>query len=70
MKINQHNYETYLLDYIEGRLDPHTIAELESFLATHPELKKPYYTFQNIYLIYLFSILYKLPLNGKIFTSF
>lgn len=48
MKIDQHNYETYLLDYIEGRLDQLTIAELEGFLSNHPELKNELESFEEI----------------------
>ena len=48
MKIDQHNYETFLIDYIEGRLDALTIAELEDFLSIHPELKRELESFESI----------------------
>lgn len=48
MKIDQHNYETFLLDYIEGRLDSLTTAELEDFLSIHPELKKELKGYEEI----------------------
>ncbi len=48
MKIDQQNYETLLLDYIEGRLDPLTTAELENFLSFHPELKKELEGYEEI----------------------
>lgn len=48
MKIDQHNYETYLMDFIEGRLDSFTIAELQGFLTTHPELKKELEDYEEI----------------------
>jgi hypothetical protein len=51
MKIDQHNYETYFLDYLEGRLDPPTITELEGFLAIHPKLKKELESYEEIFII-------------------
>ncbi|MEI8202648.1 MAG: hypothetical protein WCH34_06525 [Bacteroidota bacterium] len=39
MNINSKNYETYFLDYIEGRLDPLQSAELLIFVEQHPQLK-------------------------------
>jgi hypothetical protein len=38
MDINPNNYEAYFLDYIEGRLDSQSIAQLKSFLYKHPKL--------------------------------
>ncbi|HLO61108.1 MAG TPA: hypothetical protein VK179_20325 [Bacteroidales bacterium] len=37
MTINRNNFEAYLLDYIEGNLDPVFTAELMAFLAENPE---------------------------------
>lgn len=36
--INQHNYEAYLLDAMEGRLSVEQQVELDTFMALHPEL--------------------------------
>jgi len=36
--INQHNYEAYLLDAMEGRLSAEQQMELDLFMALHPEL--------------------------------
>lgn len=36
--INQHNYEAYLLDAMEGRLSAEQQLELDTFMALHPEL--------------------------------
>lgn len=36
--INQHNYEAYLLDSMEGRLTAEQQVELDAFMALHPEL--------------------------------
>lgn len=36
--INQHNYEAYLLDSMEGRLSAEQQTELDLFMALHPEL--------------------------------
>jgi len=38
-KVNIHNYEAFLLDYLEGNLDRDTTSELKEFLAAHPELE-------------------------------
>lgn len=37
-KITLHNYEAYLLDYSEGNLSAEEIAQLKTFISTHPEL--------------------------------
>ncbi len=37
MTINQNNFEAYLLDYLEGNLDPLLTADLMAFLAENPE---------------------------------
>jgi hypothetical protein len=39
MTINRNNFEAYLLDYIEGNLDPVYSAELMAFLAENPEFE-------------------------------
>ncbi len=36
--INQHNYEAYLLDSMEGRISAEQQVELDMFMALHPEL--------------------------------
>lgn len=38
-KININNYEAYLLDYFEGRLEEPSVRALFAFLEKHPELK-------------------------------
>lgn len=40
MTVNSNNIEAYLLDYLEGSLDPVFTAELMAFLAEHPEYEK------------------------------
>lgn len=37
--INLHNYEAFLLDYSEGKLNAEHIAQLKTFLFSHPELE-------------------------------
>lgn len=37
-RIGLHNYEAFLLDYIEGNLDAEALGELKLFLLAHPEL--------------------------------
>lgn len=39
MTVNRKNFEAYLLDYIEGNLDPLLTADLMAFLAENPELE-------------------------------
>ncbi len=38
MNLNRDNYESFFLDYIEGRLSAQERAELEAFLAENPDL--------------------------------
>jgi len=38
--INRHNYEAFLLDYLEQNLSPNMVAELMVFLEQHPDLKQ------------------------------
>lgn len=37
-KLDLHNYEAYLLDYLEGRLTTEQIQALKAFVVLHPEL--------------------------------
>ncbi len=39
MEINHENYESWLLDYIEGNLSPGQIMAVHRFLDQHPDLK-------------------------------
>jgi len=39
MKINEENYEGYLMRYADGELDADERAEVEQFLAAHPALR-------------------------------
>lgn len=40
MTINSNNFEAYLLDYLEGNLDPLLTADLMAFLAENPDFEK------------------------------
>ena len=40
MTVNRYNFETYMLDYLEGNLDPLLTADLMAFLAENPEFEK------------------------------
>ena len=40
MTINRNNFEAYLLDYLEGNLNPLLTADLMAFLAENPEFEK------------------------------
>ncbi len=46
--INKNNYEAFFLDYHEGNLSPHQVADLLLFLEQHPELKEDFENFENI----------------------
>ncbi len=39
MKINKHNYEEFLVDFMDGTLDPNMRQELFIFLDAHPDIK-------------------------------
>lgn len=40
--IDRHNYEAFLLDYLEQNLSPNMVAELMVFLEQHPDLKQEF----------------------------
>ncbi|HRY33101.1 MAG TPA: hypothetical protein P5531_09075 [Bacteroidales bacterium] len=46
MGINRDNYEAYLLDYFEGKLQPEQVAELMVFMQAHPEFETDLDNFQ------------------------
>jgi anti-sigma factor RsiW len=50
MRITKGNYEAYLLDYAEGRLDEATVRELEAFLDRNPDLRAEWESFEPVYL--------------------
>lgn len=48
MQINKNNYESFFLDYHEGRLQAELVAELFVFLEENPELKEEFEGFENV----------------------
>jgi hypothetical protein len=40
MTINRHNYEMFLIDYLDGKLNPLLVAELMDFLEQNPAIKE------------------------------
>jgi hypothetical protein len=42
MKINRNNYESILIDYLEGNLSALAVAELLLFLEQHPDIKEEF----------------------------
>jgi hypothetical protein len=48
MNINRHNYEAWLLDYIEGNLSAEQVDELLVFLDANPDLKSTLDDYRNI----------------------
>lgn len=40
MKINKNNYETYVIDFLEGNLSEELTSNFELFLSSHPEIQE------------------------------
>ena len=51
MTINRHNYEEFLVDYLDGRLNPSLVAELLVFLDQNPDVKDELDGLQDVVLI-------------------
>jgi hypothetical protein len=49
--ITRHNYESYLLDYIEGHLDQTLKREMEKFLVQNPDIKNEVEDFEDLRLL-------------------
>lgn len=47
MKINRNNYEEYVIDYLDGRLNPVQTAELMYFFSQNPDLELEFNAFEN-----------------------
>jgi hypothetical protein len=64
MTINRHNFEAYLLDYLEGNLDPLLVADLMAFMAENPELENTIAAYnKNIKLSEIVEYIDKSPLK-------
>ncbi len=48
MNIDRHNYEAYILDYLDGKLDVLQIIALQEFLDRNPDLRKEVDELRNI----------------------
>ena len=48
MNITRNNYEAFLIDYMDGRLDPIQSNQLLNFLTQNPDLKKEFERYENI----------------------
>lgn len=48
MNINRNNYEVYMIDYFDGKLDPVQTAELMYFLSQNPDLENEFNAYENI----------------------
>lgn len=48
MKVNITNYEVWMIDYFDGKLDAVETAELMAFVEENPDIKKEFETFENI----------------------
>jgi hypothetical protein len=42
MNINRNNYEVYMIDYLDGKLDALEVSELLLFVEQHPDIKKEF----------------------------
>lgn len=51
MKINKYNYEVFLIDYLDGTLDPSLTGELIVFLEQNPELKNQFDGLEDVVLV-------------------
>lgn len=51
MKINRYNYEVFLIDYLDGTLDPSLAGELIVFLEQNPELKNQFNGLEEVVLV-------------------
>ena len=49
-RINRNNYESYLIDWMEGNLDARTGEELMLFLDDNPDIKEELEEFENVFL--------------------
>lgn len=48
MKITRDNYESFFLDYLEGRLEEELAGELHGFLNRHPDLKEELQEYEEV----------------------
>lgn len=69
MKINRKNYEVFLIDYIDGRLDPGQSNKLLDFLSRNPDLKKEFDAYEKIYMPASKNIYIKKDLLKKNFSD-
>ncbi len=48
MNITRENYEAYIIDYLDGKLNPVQSAELMHFLSQNPDLEEEFNEFESI----------------------
>jgi len=48
MKVNGTNYEVWMIDYFDGRLNAVEVAELMAFVEENPDIKKEFEAFENV----------------------
>ena len=49
-RINRNNYESFLIDLVEGNLDAQTAREMMDFLDVNPDIREEFEAFDNIFL--------------------
>lgn len=58
MRIDKHNYEEWMVDHLEGNLNPEQEVIFQNFLSAHPELKAELEMFNNTFLVADESVIY------------
>lgn len=52
MKLDRTTYELFIIDYLEGNLNPVQVSELLLFLEQNPDLKQEFEGVENVYLVH------------------
>jgi hypothetical protein len=47
MKVNRENYEIWMIDYFDGKLNAGEVEELMAFIATHDDIREEFELFSN-----------------------
>jgi len=70
MTINRHNYEAFLVDYLDGELQSSLVGELLLFLEQNPDIKNEYEGMEDAVLVSeTYAYPYKSDLKKKSFSK-
>ena len=47
MKVNRNNYEVWMIDYFDGKLNASEIADLMAFIEVHEDIREEFELFSN-----------------------